>query len=195
MKNTFSRQIILSVLGIALLVIAIIGVSYAIQFIFIDEKNNTMTTSSIQLSINQKRTNQLFIHSLKPTLDSVALSKDYSNTFEILVSSRVPQHEDFYYEVTLVPNPQFDSGIKIATFENEVYGYERVSNPVFISELGKSTFYSDEYLIYSGAFLNTESKDIHYYKKLRLNVWLSKVSHSSYQNVSYDIHVYAKKIH
>ena len=194
MKNSISRQIILSIIGIALLLVAVLGVSYAIQIVFVDENSNMITTPSIHLSINNKRTDQLFFRSLKPLSDSYALSDKYHNSFELLVSSKVPSNEKFYYEVALVPNHSFDSIVKIAIYENEVQGYQLVADPIFVSELENSSLHSDEYLLYSGVFLNTETRDIHYYKKLKLRLWLSNDSTASYNNVSYSVRVYAKKI-
>ena len=194
MKNTFSRQIILSIIGFALLVVAVIGISYAVQVVFVDEKSNMVIAPSIYLSINNKKTNQISFHSLKPVSDSYALSIKYKNTFEILVSSKIPTNEKLFYEITLEPNNRLDSIMRVATFENDSSSYQVIQNPISISNLEKSSLNPDEYLLYSGAFLNMESKDIHYYKKIQLRAWLSQKVQDSYSNVFYHIHVYAKKV-
>ena len=78
MQNTDSRNILLSIIGIAILFVAVIGISYAI-FMFTGKgmKKNTISTGNISMTYTESD-NVIAIDNAVPMSDSAGkLQKEY----------------------------------------------------------------------------------------------------------------------
>lgn len=102
MENN-SKQAVLSIVGIAILVIAVVGVSFAF-FTYSKEgtKNNVITTGKIEFAYEE--TNQLSLTNLFP--ESIDEGKD-NDTFNFTVSGTIPTTANAVnYTVTAIAGDQ-----------------------------------------------------------------------------------------
>ena len=76
MDNTLSRQILLSILGLALIIVAIVGVSYAVM---IDSSNGVISNEAF--IDNNDDQNGIFLDNTLPISDSVG--KIYDKYFDL----------------------------------------------------------------------------------------------------------------
>ena len=110
MNNNSSKQILLSVLGVAILVVAVVGVSFA-AFTFSDtqdNKENTITTGAITLTY-QESENGISITNMMPTKDTTgkALTNDSTdvtggstNVFDFEISADIKGKTTINYTVS-----------------------------------------------------------------------------------------------
>lgn len=97
MQNTDSRNILLSVIGVAILFVAVIGISYAI-FMFTGKgmKKNTISTGNISMTYTESD-NVIAIENAVPMNDSVGkLQNEY---FDFSVSANVNGKASIDYEI------------------------------------------------------------------------------------------------
>ena len=90
MKDNNSKQILLSVLGVAILVVAVVGVSFAaFSYSKTGEKVNTITTGTITMSYSET-TNGINLTNALPMTDGVGKAlKDENQYFDFTVKEIV----------------------------------------------------------------------------------------------------------
>ena len=89
-NNNSSKQILLSVLGVAILVVAVVGISFAaFSYSKAGEVSNTITTGTITMSYSEP-TNGINLTDALPITDEAgkALSGD-NNTFDFTVNATI----------------------------------------------------------------------------------------------------------
>jgi len=115
-KNN-SKQIILSVLGVAILIVAVIGVSFA-AFTFAQAGTvaNTITTGTISMSFSEN-VNGISITNAMPMTDMAGMAQTgEGNIFEFTVSAAIVGTATINYEVAAVAaagNTLADSAIRL----------------------------------------------------------------------------------
>ena len=84
MEQSESRNILLSVLGIAILLLAVVGVTYAV-FTFTSESNreNYISTGSISMNYIEGITNVMTITNAIPISDEVGMKQEDYFDFQI----------------------------------------------------------------------------------------------------------------
>ena len=83
MKGNNSKQVLLSVLGVAILVVAVVGVSFAaFSYSKTGEKVNTITTGTITMSYSET-TNGINLTNALPMTDGVGMA--LKETINILI--------------------------------------------------------------------------------------------------------------
>lgn len=179
MEQKDSKNIILSVLGVAILLIAVVGVSYAIfLFTFNSNRDNYISTGSISMTYNEGITNTMSITNAIPISDEVGTHQlEY---FDFKVSSKISGKAKVKYNITVekLANSNSDlelnsSNIKLYLEKEENSKFKKCVDPVKYNLLNKYNNSTDERVLYTGSFSNdsVETKEEVQYFKLRM--WIA----------------------
>lgn len=181
MKKEASKKIILYVIGIAILFVAVIGITYAVfAFTSAGKVENKVTTGYITMNYTES-SNEISIDNAVPTTDSVGkVSNDY---FDFSISTEIGGSINVNYEVRAekletesIPINDYDIKLYLEKFENGEYvsklepsSFEITSSSI----LNDNEVNKDTMLLYRGNFKN-ESNDVKRFKDdFRFRMWLA----------------------
>ena len=122
-NNNSSKQILLSILGVAILIVAVVGISFAaFSFSQAGTVANTITTGTITMSYTEP-TNGINLTDALPITDTAgkALSGD-NNTFDFSVSATIAGTTTINYAITAVKGDGCtvaDDGVKVYLTDQE----------------------------------------------------------------------------
>ena len=102
-NNNNSKQVLLSVLGVAILVVAVVGVSFAaFSYSKTGEKVNTITTGTITMSYSET-TNGINLTNALPMTDEVGKTLSEENQyFDFTVGATISGTTTINYAITAV---------------------------------------------------------------------------------------------
>lgn len=151
-----AKKVFLSVLGVAILLVAVIGVSFA-AFNYSDVgKENSISTGSITMSYSEAYAG-IFLENALPISDEAALDAAAPgpiNSFEFTVSSSTTGTDKITVPYTITVTPTNPSGdvltneqVKIALFKNGT----QVVGPVLVSSLENSTTRTTSKVLYTAS--------------------------------------------
>ena len=173
MDNTLSRQILLSILGLALIIVAIVGVSYAVM---IDSSNGVIYNEAF--IDNNDDQNGIFLDNTLPISDSVG--KIYDKYFDFDVVSLVSSATIVEYEISL--EKVLDNSMTLSNNEVKFYLEKLVSNkftmvnePQHFFEIGMDSALgtsANNMIIYHGSFVNNTSEKRSFKESFRLRCWV-----------------------
>lgn len=173
MDNTLSRQILLSILGLALIIVAIVGVSYAVM---IDSSNGVISNEAF--IDNNDDQNGIFLDNTLPISDSVG--KIYDKYFDFDVVSLVSSATIVEYEISL--EKVLDNSMTLSNNEVKFYLEKLVSNkftmvnePQHFFEIGMDSALgtsANNMIIYHGSFVNNTSEKRSFKESFRLRCWV-----------------------
>ncbi len=183
MENTVSKQIILSIIGIFLLIITVIGVSYALfKLTLVGSRENIINTGTISMSYVEA-TNGISIEDAMPISDESGKSLSGDNEkFDFTISAKISGVADIGYEVVAKKIIGFkeqvnDDDVRIY-LEKETGGvYTSVLEPVAFMPLTSDSSYGapiGDMLLYSSTFSNKDAKLNTYSENFRLRMWLAE---------------------
>lgn len=176
MDNYLSRKILLSVLAIAIIIIAFVGVSYALS-----TSDYTLTSNgNISLSINNKSNNVILSSELnsKSNFDLEILDRE-ANVYDFNVSTLISSEDLINYwiaiEVVKLDGSLFSSNDNLKVqlekkINNEYFSTFITKNPK--SFVVNSDF--DSMALYYGTFDNKSTNKIMLTDDFRLHIWLNK---------------------
>ena len=182
-NNNSSKQILLSVLGVAILVVAVVGISFAaFSYSKTGEKENTITTVTITMSYTEN-TNGIAITDALPIEDSTGIAlKGENNYFDFTVDAKVAGTTTINYVITAVEDEDLstlpNTGVKVyltkrvGTSDSATETAES-NYPQKVSELTKTVAGNDagapadQYILKTGT-ITANTTD--YY---RLRMWVS----------------------
>ena len=176
MKENNSKQVLLSVLGVAILVVAVVGVSFAaFSYSKTGEKVNTITTGTITMSYSET-TNGINLTNALPMSDGVgkALS-DENQYFDFTVSANITGTTTINYAITASKEEEStlpDTAVKVYLTDMDGTADTQILAPTKVSALQKTTSDvsgapNDQYKLTSGTFNTTTTK------KYRLRMWVA----------------------
>ena len=185
MDNSLSRQILLSILGIAIFIVAIVGVSYAVFTTSIDgSKINVINTGTISMSFVEE-SNGISIVNAMPLKDEQGKRLVGDNyVFDFVVSSSIAGSTTVSYEIVAekvaVDGVELDNNQVRIYLEKMVNG-EYVSTPItaipksyslngVTSEIGST---ADEMTLHFDSFSNIEGKKQDFSDNYRLRMWVA----------------------
>ena len=155
MEENSSRKVLLSVLGVAILVVAVIGVSFALYSTSSTGKVNSISTGTITMSYTEP-SNGINLTNALPISDAEGKSlKGEGNVFTFTVSATASGTVTVPYEINITK----DSSTTLAngavavyltkgtTTETEVVAKKLMSQVV--TTANKSTYRTDSYKLYS----------------------------------------------
>lgn len=170
------KKIILSSLAVLVLVIAVIGISYAIwSRTFHGEKENSLKTGTVSFSYIESETNHIYITDALPISDENGkkLSGD-ETVFDFTVSGSYGRSGNIFYDVYATPYEQTlpSEYVKVyMTDQNDspVDGYRDDTKEVPTYASLNDYTEEESKILYSSVLTDKENS-----KNLRLRVWLSK---------------------
>ena len=165
------RKILLSSLAILILIIAVIGISYAVwSQTFKGQKENTITTGKISFSYTESETNNIKIENALPISDEQG-KKLNGNTevFDFTVSNDSTVNVKYDVIVTPYKNDMDDKYIKVyLTDQNDVALKPYDSEVPTYNTLNDDKEEKNSKILYSSELTNVKKNE-----KLRLRVWVS----------------------
>ena len=175
-NNNSSKQILLSVLGVAILVVAVVGISFAaFSYSKTGEVKNTITTGTITMTYTEP-TNGINLTDALPITDTAgkALSGD-NNTFDFTVTATIAGTTTINYAITAVKGDGCtvaDDGIKVyLTDQNDA----EVLAPTKVTALSKTASGNaagapaDQYVLKTGTYKAAGTTTENY----RLRMWVA----------------------
>ena len=186
MKDNNSKQVLLSVLGVAILVVAVVGVSFA-AFSYTDTGTqvNTITTGSITMSYSED-TNGINLTDALPMTDvhGKALTGE-DNVFDFTITASVTGNATINYAIIAAPEDSNASNTFITDDTVKVYLTDTddtatgntASNPVKLNTLPASSTVSattgapdtaDDYVLAEGTYTGASNTDSY-----RLRMWIA----------------------
>jgi hypothetical protein len=207
MEDNSSKKIVLSVLGIAILIVAVVGISYAVfATTLTGTKENTLTTGTISMTYTED-TNGISITNAMPTSDTDGKAlTGTNNVFDFTVSSTITGVTTINYEVVAekvtVATPIADDQVRLY-LEKDVSG-TYTATPItstpqpFTATTVASSLGSPAgvMLLYSGTFTNSTATSNTYSDKFRLRMWLASTATIDGTSKSFQVKVdvYAKTV-
>ncbi len=205
-KNKTSKQVLLSVLGVAILIVAVVGISFA-AFTYSSEgqKENTISTGTVTMSYTED-TNGIEIQNAIPmTEDDGKKLNGTNNVFDFTVSATIKGKTTINYGVFAVKKTEDctipDSNIRLYLEESndKSTGYEQVAAPAAFTanaednEFGAPT---GTMKLASGSFTNsnTNGEQVVLTKYYRLRMWVDEAYQLSGNSQTYKVtvNVYGK---
>lgn len=201
MEKSDSRDVLLSVFGVALLIIAVAGISYAIfTFTKYGTKENIIKTGAISMSFVESSNNIIKISDALPMSDEVG--KVQNEYFDFSVSATISGSATVFYEIRAkkidVDNPIDSKNIKMYLEKKRSSLYIPVLPPTNFSNSSVTTLSNpkvdkDSMLLYSNKFVNESSTTQNYEENYRLRMWIDENGpiESSRKNFKVKVNVYA----
>ncbi len=204
MNNDTSKQIVLSVLGVAILIVAVVGISYAIfNFTSDNTAENTLSTGTVYMQYEEPE-NALVIENAMPTETSTG--KTLTKYFDFTVKADITGVTTINYDVTAKKVDVAEGETEIPTdkvmlyLEKEVSGsYTQDMDAKAWSPLTADTATgakAGEMLLTSGSFANTTGTTTAttFADKYRLRMWLKEDAtiDATKRTFKVQVNVYAK---
>ena len=155
MEENSSRKVLLSVLGVAILVVAVIGVSFALYSTSSTGKVNSISTGTITMSYTEP-SNGINLTNALPISDAEGKSLNgEGNVFTFTVSATASGTVTVPYEINITKDSSTtlaDGAVAVyltkgTTTETEVVAKKLISQVV--TTANKSTYRTDSYKLYS----------------------------------------------
>lgn len=185
MGNNNSKQILLSILGVLVLIIAVIGVSFAaFSYTGIGSKTNSITTGTISMSYSEV-TSGILLEDALPISDSQGMAlSGTNNVFDFTVKADINGSGTTTINYTITALKEADStlpdnAIKVYLTNTDNSSEAEVLEPTVVSNLTKTTG-NEASLVPSGELLlasetvsstNTNTSVTHNY---RLRMWVDQ---------------------
>ncbi len=180
MENNNSKQMILSILGVVILVVAVVGVSFAaFSYSKTGEKVNTITTGTITMSYSED-TNGINLSNALPMSDDQGKALSGSNNvFDFTVTATIngSGNTTINYDVTATKESDStldDSAVKVYLTSIDNSADTQVLAPTKVSTLTKtgsseaSGAPNGQYKLTTGTFTSTTTR------KYRLRMWVAE---------------------
>ena len=145
------KKMLLSILGVAVLVVAVIGISFAAYSATFDTAENSVSTGTIMVSYTEP-SNAINITDAMPLSDADGIAQTGSGkSFDFTVSTQASSDLTVPYEISLT---KVSVAASQALLDSEVKVYltkdgTAVVNPTLISDLTNSTVRSGSKLLYN----------------------------------------------
>ena len=175
-NNNNSKQVLLSVLGVAILVVAVVGVSFAaFSYSKTGEQVNTITTGTITMSYSET-TNGINLTNALPMSDSVGMKLNEENQFfDFTVNATITGDITINYAITATKELDSDipdDGVKVYLTDMDGDADSQILAPTKVSELDVTSSDvsgapDDQFLLTSDTFSSSNSHDY------RLRMWVA----------------------
>ena len=177
MKENNSKQVLLSVLGVAILVVAVVGVSFAaFSYSKTGTKVNTITTGTITMSYSET-TNGINLTNALPMSDGVGMAlSEEEQYFDFTVSANITGTTTIKYAITASKEEEStlpDTAVKVYLTDMDGTADTQILAPTKVSGLTPTTGSepsgtpSGQFILHTGTFGATSSHDY------RLRMWVA----------------------
>jgi len=175
-NNNSSKQILLSVLGVAILVVAVVGISFAaFSYSKTGEVSNTITTGTITMTYTEPTNGISLTDALPITDDAGKALKGDGKTFDFTVGATVAGTTTINYAITAVKDATSDlpdTGVKVYLTSTSGETETAVLGPKLVSQLEKTVAGNDagapadQYVLKTGTYTATGTDNY------RLRMWV-----------------------
>ena len=175
-NNNSSKQILLSVLGVAILVVAVVGISFAaFSYSKTGEVSNTITTGTITMTYTEPTNGISLTDALPITDDAGKALKGDGKTFDFTVGATVAGTTTINYAITAVKDVTSDlpdTGVKVYLTSTSGETETAVLGPKLVSQLDKTVAGNDagapadQYVLKTGTYTATGTDNY------RLRMWV-----------------------
>ena len=193
MENNNSKQMILSILGVVILVVAVVGVSFAaFSYSKTGEQVNTITTGTITMSYSEDTNGINLINALPMTDEQGKALAGENNVFEFTVGATITGTTTINYAVTATKEADStldDTAVKVYLTDITSGGDTEVLAPTKVSALTKtgsseaSGAPNGQYKLTTGTFTSTTTR------KYRLRMWVAEDNSSLSTSGTYKLRV------
>jgi hypothetical protein len=192
MKENNQKKMLLSVLGVAILVVAVVGISFAAFSTTFRSETNSITTGTIMVSYNESG-NAISVTDAMPLADSNGIAQP--DHFDFTVSTKADNSLTVPYEVNLTKvttgSPAFtsmdDNQVKVYLTKDGSAVSETTATGKLVSELANSTLTSGAKVLHSTSDVFTGENQSTKTTNYVLRMWIA-------QNINYD-NVSGKEYH
>ena len=201
MENSDSKEILLSIFGIALLVLAVAGISYAVfTFSEVGKRENVISTGKISLSFIESSENVIHINNALPMSDSVG--KVQNEYFDFSLEAVMKGSSTIYYEIRAKQVEVEDnieaSKVKFYLEKEKSSSYQEVLKPTNFninrgSNINNNSMDLSSMLLYSDNFTNNLGSSQKMIDRYRLRIWIDENTpiESTKKNFKFKVNVYA----
>ena len=194
-RSSNSKQILLSVLGVAILVVAVVGVSFAaFSYSQTGQYENKITTGVISMTYSNP-SNGINLTNALPTTDATGKAlTGTNNVFDFSVSATISGTATINYAITATTTPATtltDSFVKVYLTDRGADNDEdtQVLQPTMVSSLSKtgaseaSGAPSGQYILKTGTFSTTTTDNY------RLRMWVADTFTGTSASETYKLRV------
>ena len=179
MENNNSKEVVLSFVGILVLILVVVGVSFAVfQYSKPGSKNNTITTGTINMSYDEPQ-NGINLTDALPISDEAGMAlTGNNNTFDFTVEAEIvgTGNTTINYAITATNDGSTapDSVMKVYLTRVNNNVEEAVLAPTLMSQLEKTTSSelskapSNQYVLTRGTFTSSTTNSY------RLRMWVDE---------------------
>lgn len=185
MKENNQKKVLLSVLGVAILVVAVVGISFAIYSTSFETDANSISTGTVMVSYTEP-TNAINITDALPIADATGKTlSGAGKTFDFTVATHASNALTIPYVVTLTP----DTNNTIADTQVKVYltkDNTDVLAPTKVSALAADATRTTSKKLYDGSDSYTATGEASKTSKFVLRMWVADdVDASAIQGKTY----------
>ena len=185
MIQSDSKQIILSVIGISVLIIAFVGISYAaFTSVLSDTNSNGISTGTISLVLDNQSSSVSMTNVMPMSDEDGKKLTGNGNVYDFVVRTNLSANTTINYEISAkkISSDQMldDNNIRFYLQAFGTDGYEDTAitkTPQSFIPLNENSFLGSEkgsMILYSGTFTNTSSENQEMKKSFRLRMWVSQ---------------------
>lgn len=172
MEQKESQELLLSVFGVAILIIVITGITYAVfRYTSSAKKVNVITTGAIDMSYIESNTNVISINDAIPISDTIGkIQEDY---FDFTLSSSITGLMTINYDIVA---SRMEVSNEIDPSKIKVYLEKKISGE-YIEVLAPTNFIQTSergMTLYSDSFSNVENKKTEFTSDYRFRMWMDE---------------------
>ena len=185
MKDNDQKKMLLSVLGVAILVVAVIGISFAAYSTVFKSDANTVTTGTVMVSYTEP-TNAILVDDAMPMSDSDGKGQTGRGVFEFTVSTKADNALTVPYEINLTKVESSvqsgENGYYASMDDSQVKAYltkagsavsETGQDGVLISTLTASTVRSGSKILHTDSDVFTATGQSAKTTTYQLRLWIA----------------------
>lgn len=185
MIQSESRQILLSIICISVLIIAFFGISYAaFNTVFYNSDINGISTGTISLVL-ENETGSLFMENVMPISDEQGMTLEQNNIYDFTVRSSLSADTTLNYEIyaeKINSDQQMLADTSVRFYLQRLSGETYENTPITQMPQPFIPLQEDSYLgskkgsmiLYSGTLVNTSDHSSEVQDHFRLRMWVSK---------------------
>ncbi len=186
MKDNNQKKMLLSVLGVAILVVAVIGISFAAYNTVFESSANTVTTGTVMVSYTEP-TSAINVTNAMPMDDSDGKAQTGTGVFEFTVSTKADNALTVPYEINLTKVEssvaEGQTGYYASMADNQVKAYltkagtavsETGTDGTLVSALTASTTRNGAKVLHSDSDVFTTTGENAKTTTYALRLWIAK---------------------
>ena len=198
-NNNNSKQVLLSVLGVAILVVAVVGVSFAaFSYQGIGEVENTISTGTITMNYKEPINGINLTEALPMSDEQGKALTGQNNTFDFTVTASVTGDATISYAIVAVPDEGnkgtkvTDGTVKVYLTDQEDTATGNTTDPKILRSLASSDTASSAgvpsslggYVLKTGTYSGTSNSDSY-----RLRMWIDAAATAPETSETYTLRV------